>query len=422
MKAKPNEQGFDHSDSGFVMLQLPTAVNAASTDQAIDQADTTAEKQRAEKLRDAARKALVQGDKDLAIARSELAVGELPRDADSRMLLGRSYLAAGRFGSADAAFSDALALDPTLTRAAINRALAQIALGERAGALASLDRVATAGNEADIGLALALLGELERAGTLLETAAHMPGAAPRVRQNLALVYAMQGRWSDAAVVAAQDVPADQLPERLRHWATVLQLRDQPAMLVGALLGVLPGNDPGRPIALALAPPVSTVPVGVEAVAVALPTTRAAAILQTVPATIHHSAPAVAHDGRTTAFSGLPRMRGARAAHRRTVKEDLDPPIFLMSQRSGKLTSTGRSRSPALMVHSSVKATTRLATMCIATRPKLQLGRVYRIAFDGARVSPGIIRYCAKVKGGRCPDPMVSRSYRRPVQSPHPTNA
>ena len=84
----------------FVMLQLPTAVNAASTDQAIDQADTTAEKQRAEKLRDAARKALVQGDKDLAIARSELAVGELPRDADSRMLLGRSYLAAGpiRFG------------------------------------------------------------------------------------------------------------------------------------------------------------------------------------------------------------------------------------------------------------------------------------------------------------------------------------
>ena len=39
-----------------------------------------------------------------------------------------------------------------------------------------------------------------------------------VRQNLAYAYALAGNWRAARVMAAEDVPADQLDARLAQWA------------------------------------------------------------------------------------------------------------------------------------------------------------------------------------------------------------
>ena len=55
-----------------------------------------------------------------------------------RALLGRTYLAAGRFRSANTAFSDALTLDPSMSRVLVSRALTQIALGDSDGARITL--------------------------------------------------------------------------------------------------------------------------------------------------------------------------------------------------------------------------------------------------------------------------------------------
>ncbi|KRB85721.1 hypothetical protein ASE00_02795 [Sphingomonas sp. Root710] len=198
--------------------------------------------------------ALGKGDAVKAVQDAEAAALLSPRDAENRLLLGRAYLAAGRFASADTAFRDALTLDPALTRASISRALAQIALGQEAAARASLMAAEGHAADADIGLALVLLGDGDNALARLNAAARSQGADARTRQNLGLAYALQGRWSEAVAIAEQDVPADMMPQRLRRWTTIAQLNADRAMQVGAILGVTPAVDQGQPEALALAAP------------------------------------------------------------------------------------------------------------------------------------------------------------------------
>ena len=61
---------------------------------------------------DKATKALGKGPADQATRFAERAVGMQPTSPDYRVLLGQSYLKAGRFTSARAAFADALTLAP----------------------------------------------------------------------------------------------------------------------------------------------------------------------------------------------------------------------------------------------------------------------------------------------------------------------
>lgn len=213
--------------------------------------------------------ALGKGDAVKAVQDAEAAALLSPRDAESRLLLGRAYLAAGRFASADTAFRDALTLDPALTRASISRALAQIALGQEAAARASLAAAEGRAADADIGLALVLLGDGDQALARLNAAARSQGADARTRQNLGLAYALQGRWSEAVAIAEQDVPADIMPQRLRRWTTIAQLNADRAMQVGAILGVTPAVDQGQPEALALAAP-AVIPEAPAALAIASP--------------------------------------------------------------------------------------------------------------------------------------------------------
>lgn len=184
-----------------------------------------------------------------AVAQSETAVALSPRDAGYRSMLADVYLKAGRFDSAASAFADTLQLNPGNDKATLSLALTQIGLGRNADAIATLG----AGNgvaTADHGLALALAGDKEGAIRLLSAAAREPGASGRVRQNLALAYALAGDWSQARTIAAQDVPADELDGRMADWAAFAQPRDSYDQ-VATLLGVSPVQDPGQPTRLAL---------------------------------------------------------------------------------------------------------------------------------------------------------------------------
>ena len=229
------------------------------------------EAMRAAILSASASAALGKGDAAKAVKDAEAATMLLPNDAGARALLGRAYLAAGRFRSADTAFADVLTLDPSLSRVLVSRALAQIALGDADGARASLAKAEGVAPDADIGLAEALLGDTEGARQRLNNAARATGADARTRQNLSFVYALDGRWVDAVAIAQQDVPSDQMPQRLRRWAMIAQMRADPAMQVGAILGVLPAADNGQPAALALVAPAAPVPAAPVAMADATPT-------------------------------------------------------------------------------------------------------------------------------------------------------
>ena len=199
-----------------------------------------------------AQDAVQKGDFAQGLGFAERAVELSPRDVGYRMILADLYLKNGRFQSAEATFADVRQLDPTNVRASFSIALARIALGRPAGAVAELDRLAETASPADIGLAYALAGEPRRAIEMLEPAARAPGATARVRQNLALSYALAGEWDKARLTAAQDLSPADLGPRLEQWAGLAQPGGG-ATQVAALLGVTPAEDAGQPVRLALAP-------------------------------------------------------------------------------------------------------------------------------------------------------------------------
>jgi len=193
------------------------------------------------------------GKLDSATNAAEEAVALAPRDVGYRMLLADLYLKTGRFQSAETTYADVLKLDPDNKRAGLRVALSEIALGRPAGAVASLDRIADSASPGDLGLAYALAGKTERAIGILEAAARAPGADGRVRQNLALAYALSGDWAKARTTAAQDVSPDQLGARLQNWAALAN-PSAGADKVAALFGTHAVSDPGQPTRLALADP------------------------------------------------------------------------------------------------------------------------------------------------------------------------
>jgi Flp pilus assembly protein TadD len=186
-----------------------------------------------------------------AVKAAEMAVEYAPQDANYRMLLGQAYLGAGRFASAETSFADSLKLSPDNARAALNLALTEIAQGKRDEALSTLGDYREKLAVSDYGLAVGLAGDVEMAIATLENAVRAGGADAKTRQNLALSYAMAGRWSNARVMAMQDLSGSDVNDRIGQWASFVRpgsSYDQ----VASLLGVKPvAQDAGQPSRLAL---------------------------------------------------------------------------------------------------------------------------------------------------------------------------
>jgi Flp pilus assembly protein TadD len=58
----------------------------------------------------------------------------------------------------------------------------------------------------NLGLSYLLIKDLKRAEATLRRAAAQPGASPKVRQNLALVVGLEGRFAEAERIASADLP------------------------------------------------------------------------------------------------------------------------------------------------------------------------------------------------------------------------
>jgi Flp pilus assembly protein TadD len=199
-----------------------------------------------------AQKAIADRKVNDAVSWAERAVALMPQDPSYRFLLGETYMAAGRFTSADIAYTDTLTLSPGHERAALKLSLAKIAMGHSEDALKVLEANKAGISVADYGLALALAGDPDAAIAALEPAARGPEANAKIRQNLALSYALAGRWLEARTVSAQDLPMATVDRRMAEWASFARPTaawDQ----VASLLGVTPSFDAGLPTSLALAP-------------------------------------------------------------------------------------------------------------------------------------------------------------------------
>jgi Flp pilus assembly protein TadD len=195
--------------------------------------------------------ALADGHQKQAIAAAEAAVLAEPRNAAYRVTLGNAYLQAGRFASAETTFNDAMALGDQAPRTALSLALAMLGQGKQAEAGQLLGRWEDRIPAADLGLALALSGQAERGIYVMSNAIRAGQNDIKVRQNLAYAYALAGRWRESRLMAAQDVPADQVGKRMEQWAMSAQ-PDAWQTRVAGLLDVPAGvGDAGQPVQLAL---------------------------------------------------------------------------------------------------------------------------------------------------------------------------
>lgn len=195
-------------------------------------------------------KLLAKGNVDKAIQLAESAVAANPREPSYRALLGQAYFKAGRFESASTTFNDAMKLGDNSARTALSLALANVAAGRNRDAVAILDDWRDAIPGSDLGLALALAGESSRGVAILADQLRAGENSAKVRQNLAYAYALDGRWREARLMAAQDLPADQIDKRISEWAASAQPEAAKAR-VAALLRAPLRDDPGQPRQLAL---------------------------------------------------------------------------------------------------------------------------------------------------------------------------
>ncbi len=73
----------------------------------------------------------------------------------------------------------------------------------------------------NLGLSYALEKNLKRAEVTLRKAAAQPGAAPKVRQNLALVVGLQGRFKEAEQIAGADLPEQEAAANVTYLRQML---------------------------------------------------------------------------------------------------------------------------------------------------------------------------------------------------------
>lgn len=283
--------------TGFTAPRLALAVTTALASLALAGCATSAAP-RGDVSFASAQTALAKGQTDKAIQHAEAAVLADPRNPGFRALLGAAYLEAGRFQSAATSFGDALDLGNEDPRTVLSLALAKTALGDGRAASKVLDDYARLIDPADLGLAYALAGQPERGvHVMINAVRSAEEASPKLRQNLAYTYALAGNWRAARVMAAEDVPADQLDARITEWA-LMSAPEQYQHRVAAMLGVTPRADGGQPQQLALA----NFPASDVMVAEAAAQTDVPVMAEAAPAPVAAPAPKMAEAAPQPSFA------------------------------------------------------------------------------------------------------------------------
>jgi Flp pilus assembly protein TadD len=93
----------------------------------------------------------------------------------------------------------------------------------------------------NLGLSYALAKDLKQAEATLRRAVLRPGAAPRVRQNLALVVGLQGRYQEAEGIARSDLPPDQAAANVAYLRQMLSGQGDWKKLGGSAPAVARGS-------------------------------------------------------------------------------------------------------------------------------------------------------------------------------------
>jgi Flp pilus assembly protein TadD len=166
------------------------------------------------------------GQPEQAVSVLEAGIAANPRDAEIRIAYAKALSAAGRFDQAMNVIDAAIVpqspdWNALLVKGAI---LDQQGQNEQARALytqAALITPNQASIEGNIGLSFAMSNDLNAAEAHLRKAASMPGATSRIRQNLALVIGLQGRFKEATDLFSREMPPEQVQSNMGYVRALL---------------------------------------------------------------------------------------------------------------------------------------------------------------------------------------------------------
>lgn len=172
-----------------------------------------------------------------AVSVIEAAMANDPNDADLKVNYAKALSATGRNEQAltviaDAIQPDAPDWDALLVKGAILDQMGQNAAARATYSQALLIAPGQPAIEADIGLSYAMTNDLANAEAHLRKAASMPGATSKIRQNLALVIGLEGRFDEAQRLFAAELPPDQVAANMAYIRSMLTQQNRWAAIKG----------------------------------------------------------------------------------------------------------------------------------------------------------------------------------------------
>lgn len=161
------------------------------------------------------------GQPDQAVAVLENAMSRYGNDADIRIAYAKALTSKGSFEQALNVINDTIQPDrPDWNALSVKGAiLDQMGQNEAARQLyqqAQITAPQQASLEANIGLSYAMTNDLSQAEAHLRRAVSMPTATSQIRQNLALVLGLQGKFDEARSIYAQELPSQQVDSNMAY--------------------------------------------------------------------------------------------------------------------------------------------------------------------------------------------------------------
>jgi Flp pilus assembly protein TadD len=166
------------------------------------------------------------GQSEQAIAVLEGGIGANPKDIDLKVAYAKALASGGRFEQAmnviDGAINPA---SPDWNALSVKGAILDQSGRNDEARVLYRQALTIAPNEAslyaNIGLSYAMTNDLGEAETQLRIAVKMPGATSQIRQNLALVVGLQGRFDECRGMFAAELAPDEVEANMAYIRALL---------------------------------------------------------------------------------------------------------------------------------------------------------------------------------------------------------
>lgn len=166
------------------------------------------------------------GQSQQAVAALEVGMTTFPQDVDIAVAYAKALTADGRFEQALTVLDRVIRPDAPDWNALLVKGAALDQLGRNPEARQIYQQALVmapgeASVEANFGLSFAMTNELPAAEQHLRRAVQMRGATTQIRQNLALIVGLQGRFSESRALYAAELPPEQVESNMAYVRSLL---------------------------------------------------------------------------------------------------------------------------------------------------------------------------------------------------------